>query len=91
VLNHHTKNVNMMNYNHQNVPLIIRFLVMSIVNQNVYKVNKNVMLLLILLDVKKMVNSFQLINYTYVNQLITTNAYNLNIQYYVQMENADKA
>lgn len=91
MLHHHTKNVNMMNYNHQNVPLIIQFLVMSIVNQNVYKVNKNVMPLLTLLNVKKMVNSFQLINYTYVNQLITINAYNLNILYYVQMENVDKA
>jgi len=65
----------MMIYNHQNVPLIVQFLVMSQVNQNVYKVIKNVMLLLTLLDVKKMVNLFQLINYTCVNPLITINAY----------------
>jgi len=86
----HTKNVDIQNYNLHYVLLKIQFHAKLIIKHNVYQTNNNVIHLLISLDVKKMVNLYQLINNTYVNLLIMINVLIHYIQYYVQMDNADK-
>jgi hypothetical protein len=89
VLLPHTKNVDIANCKVVLVHMKNQFYVQLTKLTNVYKVNNNVIVQLISLNVKQIINVFLKICLTYVNQLILTNVVIHYSQYYVKMDNVD--
>jgi len=89
VLLPHTKNVDIVNCKVVLVHMKSQFYVQLTKLTNVYKINNNVIVQIISLNVQLIINAFLKICLIYVNQLILINVVIHYSQYYVKMDNVD--